>query len=174
MASSGDVELLSAADDTNSTSAPREDPSSDTGEDEEPPEDITGGLSTEALSSPTDLPHDLNRDTRDEDETSEPKTGDHPITSQPGTDAPDSDSDSNSTVTESGELRIVTTLKGLTTGCALFLDDRPSGSTPCSQQLPEGRHTVRVERQGHKPVERAVIVKANQVTLVRLELQPAK
>ena len=78
-------------------------------------------------------------------------------------------------MTESGELRIVTTLKGLTSGCSLFINDKPSGTTPCSQQLPEGRHTVRVERPGFKPVEKVVVVKPNQVTLVRLELQaPAK
>jgi serine/threonine-protein kinase len=169
MAKSGDVELLSGSDDTKSTSAPADDdPASATGHDEEDEisDETAAGVSTQAISAPR-MQRDSNRDTRDEDETSEPKTGDNPVASQPP-DQPDPDS----TVTESGELRIVTTLKGLTTGCALFINDRPSGNTPCSQQLPEGRHTVRVERQGHKPAEKTVIVKPNQVTLLRIELQP--
>ena len=168
MAKSNDVELVSRAEDTNSISAPMEDPASQTGHDEEDEPGDAAGLETEAISSPVRVPRDSNRDTKDEDETSEPKTGDNPVTSQPGHEA----GDPESTVTESGELRIVTTLKGLTTSCALFINDRPSGNTPCSQQLPEGRHTVRVERQGHKPVEKMVIVKGSQVTLVRLELLP--
>ncbi len=184
MARSNDVELVSNSETTNSTSAPREDEDdaprderggpSDTGPDESEdsaPNDTAAGAATEAISAPARLPRpqrDANRDTRDEDETSEPKTGDNPSPSAPEVAA----ADPESTVTESGELRIVTTVKGLTTSCNLFINDRACGTSPCSQQLPEGRHTVRVERAGHKPVEKAVIVKANQVTLVRLELVP--
>lgn len=80
--------------------------------------------------------------------------------------------DPESTFLETGELRVVTTVKGLTSGCSLFIDDKPMGSTPQSLNLPEGRHVVRIERQGFKPVEREVKITASQVTLVRVELSP--
>ncbi len=113
-----------------------------------------------------DGPRDSNRDTKDEDsddEAPEHPTGSNALAADP-----------ESTVMDSGELRVVTTLKGLTTTCTLFIDDKPAGNTPCSLQLTEGRHGVRVERPTFKPVEKSVVVKANEVTLIRLELQPPK
>lgn len=166
MAKSADVEMLDAQEATNSASKALPGPH-DTGHDEEdpvPPQHDTG-LETEALSaSGIDGLRDANRDTKDEDEDEEPEfpTGSNPIPP---------DADPESTVMDSGELRIVTTLKGLTTSCSLFIDDKLAGNTPCSLQLTEGRHTVRVERPTFKPVEKSVVVKANEVTLVRLELQ---
>lgn len=77
--------------------------------------------------------------------------------------------EASETVTESGELRIITTLKGLTSSAALFIDGKGHGNTPASVALPVGRHTVRVERAGQRH-ERAAVVKANEVTLVRVEL----
>ncbi len=103
---------------------------------------------------------DANRETSDEDE---PEDGSGPPTS-----------DSESTMMESGELRVVTTLKGLTISCSLFIDDKPAGNTPCSLQMTEGPHQVRIERPKFKGVEKPVMVKANEVTLVRLELPPNK
>lgn len=82
--------------------------------------------------------------------------------------------DPNATVTESGELRVVTTLKGLTSPAALFVDERPQGQTPRSIAVLAGRHVVRVERKGCKPQKKEVVVEANKVALVRLELTPAK
>jgi eukaryotic-like serine/threonine-protein kinase len=79
----------------------------------------------------------------------------------------------SATVTESGELRIITTLKGLTSTAALFIDGKAHGSTPLSLQLPVGKHTVRVEKSGHRH-ERAAVVKSSEVTLVRIELAAAK
>ena len=58
-------------------------------------------------------------------------------------------------------------------GAAISIDDKPMGNTPCSIQLPEGRHQVKVERPTHKSVEKSVVVKANEVTLIRLELIPS-
>jgi eukaryotic-like serine/threonine-protein kinase len=77
--------------------------------------------------------------------------------------------EASATVTESGELRIITTSKGLTSSATLFIDGKVHGNTPVSLQLPVGKHTVRVEKQGQKH-ERATVVKANEVTLVRIEL----
>ncbi len=77
-------------------------------------------------------------------------------------------------VEELGELRVVTTVKGLTSSCSLFVDDKPMGATPQSLNVPPGRHVVRVERAGFKPVERQVNITAAQVSLVRVELAPSK
>ena len=79
----------------------------------------------------------------------------------------------SATVTESGELRIITTLKGLTSTAALFIDGKSHGSTPLSLQLPVGKHTVRVEKSGQKH-ERTAVVKSSEVTLVRIELTAGK
>ena len=112
----------------------------------------------------------------DEDDELEPDDEDEPddeLEHPTGSNAaPPEHADPESTVMESGELRVVTTVKGLTTSCSLFIDDKPAGNTPCSLQLPEGRHQVRVERPTFKPVEKSVVVKANEVVLARLELQP--
>ena len=81
-------------------------------------------------------------------------------------------SDPNATVTETGELRIVTTMKGLTATATLFVDGRPEGNTPKSVQIPVGKHVVRVERAGSRAVEKQAVVTANQVSLVRIELGP--
>ncbi|MBS1152806.1 MAG: serine/threonine protein kinase, partial [Myxococcaceae bacterium] len=170
MASSGDVEMLDANDATNAVLSPAHDTGHD-GDDEEEgevPAQHDTGIETEAISaSGLESHRDSNRDTKDEDEPDDEL--EHPTGSNA---APPEHADPESTVMESGELRVVTTVKGLTTSCSLFIDDKPAGNTPCSLQLPEGRHQVRVERPTFKPVEKSVVVKANEVVLARLELQP--
>jgi hypothetical protein len=84
---------------------------------------------------------------------------------------PSASQDSSATVTESGELRIITTSKGLTSSAALFIDGKAHGNTPLSLQLPVGKHTVRVEKNGQRH-ERNAVVKSNEVTLVRVEFAP--
>ncbi|MBL8949203.1 MAG: protein kinase [Myxococcaceae bacterium] len=107
-------------------------------------------------------------DTNDDEGTEEKSSG----YTDPGESEPDEpeDSDPGATVTESGELRVITTLKGLTTTATLFIDGRKQGSTPLSLQVPAGRHDVRVERPGYKPQTKVALVTANQVSLVRIEL----
>jgi serine/threonine protein kinase len=165
MASSSDVEMLDANDATNAALRPAHDTGHD-GDDEDPaPPQHDTGIETEAVSaSGLEGQRDSNRDTKDEDEP------DDSPNNATGNNLEPVDADPESTVMDSGELRVVTTLKGLTTSCSLFIDDKPAGSTPCSLQLTEGRHQVRVERPTFKPVEKPVIVKANEVTLIRLEL----
>ena len=165
MARSSDVEMLDAGEATNAElpSASAHDTGHD-GDDDDAPA-APGGADTEAISAPGLEQRDANRDTRDEDDGAEEE-------GPTGANAALADADPESTVMDSGELRVVTTLKGLTTSCALFIDDKPAGNTPCSLQLTEGRHQVRVERATFKPAEKPVVVKANEVTLVRLELQP--
>lgn len=93
------------------------------------------------------------RETREEEQASGPDA------SEPG-----------ATLGETGELRVVTTVKGLTSTANLFIDGQPHGTAPRSVVVPAGAHTVRVERAGHRPTERAVQVTPNQVTLIRFEL----
>ncbi len=166
MARSADVESLEA-DPTAAQNA--HDTGHDGDDDEGPPQDDTQAISASGLESQ----RDANRDTKDEDEPDDAieglPTGANLV---PVEAESDSGADPESTVMDSGELRVVTTLKGLTTSCSLFIDDKPMGNTPCSIQLPEGRHQVKVERPTHKSVEKSVVVKANEVTLIRLELIP--
>ncbi len=82
--------------------------------------------------------------------------------------------DREATVVEQGELRVVTTVKGLTSPATLVLNKEPKGNTPASLVVAAGTHSLRLERAGFKPVERQVQVKANGVTLLRVELEPAK
>ncbi|MBI3181459.1 MAG: serine/threonine protein kinase [Myxococcales bacterium] len=70
-----------------------------------------------------------------------------------------------------GELRVVTTVKGLTTGAQVTIDREKKGTAPVSVALPVGRHSVRIERTGYKPVDREVEVKTKRVTLLRVELE---
>ncbi len=94
------------------------------------------------------------------------------------TDGPESvrtmgDGDPGSTEHEVGELRVVTTVKGLTSGAAVTVDFVPKGTSPVSLSAPVGGHKVRVEKKGYKPVEREALVVANEVTLLRVELEKA-
>lgn len=79
--------------------------------------------------------------------------------------------DPNATMVEMGELRLVTTVKGLTAGATVFVDRVPKGTSPSSLKLPSGQYTVRFERAGLKPVERQVNVAPAQVTLLRVDLE---
>jgi len=81
------------------------------------------------------------------------------------------DADPNATMVEMGELRVVTTVKGLTVGATVFVDRVPKGTTPSSLKVPSGIYTVRFERAGMKPVERQVNVAPAQVTLLRVDLE---
>src|SRR2546430_16699109 len=79
--------------------------------------------------------------------------------------------DPDQTMVEHGELRVITTVKGLTSGATLYLDLEKKGTTPVSIQVTAGKHMIRVERSGYKALEREIAVTANQVTPLRLELQ---
>jgi len=52
------------------------------------------------------------------------------------------------------------------------VDGRESGESPVVLDVPAGRHLVRMERVGYKPVEQEVRVLAGQSTVVRGELVP--
>lgn len=75
------------------------------------------------------------------------------------------------TVTETGELRVVTTVDRITSAADLYVDGQRHGTTPASLSLPAGRHRVRLERSGFRLVEQDTHVQPNQVTLFRVELE---
>lgn len=75
------------------------------------------------------------------------------------------------TIHEQGELRVITTFEGLAVSAAVTVDQEKKGCAPLWTELPVGVHAVKVERRGCQPLERQVEVKANQVTLLRLELR---
>ena len=137
------------------------------------PADTDTGAETDAISGPIDTnPEPSGELPRLSDGKRQTVDGAPQPSAPPGKPAPKRQADPESTFLETGELRVVTTVKGLTSSCSLFIDDKPMGSTPQSLNLPEGRHQVRVERQGFKPVEREVKITASQVALVRVELSP--
>ncbi len=74
---------------------------------------------------------------------------------------------------ETGELRVITTVKGLTSSAAVLIDGAAQGNTPAFLTLPVGPHRLRVERAGFRPEERDVQVRVKEVTLVRLALEPS-
>ncbi|MFP2911726.1 PEGA domain-containing protein, partial [Pyxidicoccus sp. 3LFB2] len=69
-----------------------------------------------------------------------------------------------------GELRVVTVHAGKTVWANVSVDGRHHGATPVSLDLPEGRHSVRVERTGFAPAERHVDVSPGAKAVLRIEL----
>ncbi len=69
-----------------------------------------------------------------------------------------------------GELRVVTVHGGRTVWANVSVDGKHHGATPVSLELPEGRHSVRVERGGFAPEERQIDVSPGIKAVVRIEL----
>ncbi|MFP2934473.1 PEGA domain-containing protein, partial [Pyxidicoccus sp. 3LG] len=69
-----------------------------------------------------------------------------------------------------GELRVVTVHKGKAVWANVSVDGKHHGATPVSLDLPEGRHSVRVERDGFVAQQRVVDVSPETRAVVRIEL----
>ena len=69
-----------------------------------------------------------------------------------------------------GELRVVTVHGSRTVWANVSVDGQHHGATPVSLDLPEGRHSVRVERGGFAPEVREVQVSPGKKAVVRIEL----
>ncbi|QRN94415.1 serine/threonine protein kinase [Archangium violaceum] len=69
-----------------------------------------------------------------------------------------------------GELRVVTVHEGKTVWANVSVDGQHHGATPVSLELPQGRHSVRVERGGFATEERQVEVSPGRKAVVRIEL----
>jgi serine/threonine protein kinase len=72
-------------------------------------------------------------------------------------------------VSKTGQLRVIATLKGKVCSAQVSIDGGPKVATPRTVTLPKGRHTLRGEVPGARPIERAVEVSAGAVVNVRLE-----
>ncbi|ATB28682.1 serine/threonine-protein kinase [Melittangium boletus] len=69
-----------------------------------------------------------------------------------------------------GEVRVVTVHQGRTVWAHVRVDGEHHGATPVSLELPEGRHSVRVERVGFASEERPIEVLPGTKAVVRIEL----
>ncbi|NOK33740.1 protein kinase [Corallococcus exercitus] len=71
-----------------------------------------------------------------------------------------------------GELRVVTVYDGKTVWADVNVDGKHLGATPLSLDLPGGRHSVRVTRDGFQTEQRQVDVAPGTKAVVRIELRP--
>ncbi|ATB38132.1 serine/threonine protein kinase [Cystobacter fuscus] len=69
-----------------------------------------------------------------------------------------------------GEVRVVTLHQGRAVWANVSVDGKHHGATPVSLELPEGRHSVRVDRDGFAPQERPIEVLPGSKAVVRIEL----
>ncbi|MBN8465355.1 protein kinase [Corallococcus exiguus] len=71
-----------------------------------------------------------------------------------------------------GELRVVTVHEGKMVWADVSVDGKHLGATPLSLDLPQGRHSVRVTRDGFQAEQRQVDVAPSTMAVVRIELRP--
>ncbi|WP_375754409.1 serine/threonine-protein kinase [Corallococcus exercitus] len=71
-----------------------------------------------------------------------------------------------------GELRVVTVHDGKTVWADVSVDGKHLGATPLAVDLPGGRHSVRVTRDGFQTEQRQVDVAPGIKAVVRIELRP--
>ncbi|MBI3181445.1 MAG: protein kinase [Myxococcales bacterium] len=70
-----------------------------------------------------------------------------------------------------GQLKVVTMHRGETFWAQLLVNGQVVGRTPLELDLPEGRHTVRVERAGFKTEEREIKVASGRQAVLRISLR---
>ena len=74
--------------------------------------------------------------------------------------------------TSTGQLNVVTTYHGDTYWALLVVDGVRKGNTPLLIELPPGKHRVRLERSGFRPVERQIKIARGRSDVLRIELGP--
>ncbi|MCU0700198.1 MAG: protein kinase [Myxococcaceae bacterium] len=72
-------------------------------------------------------------------------------------------------VPTTGSVRLIATLKGKPVSATVSVDGGPKNPTPRTVALPPGKHLIRAEFTGARPIERSVEVTAGAVVNVRLE-----
>lgn len=70
---------------------------------------------------------------------------------------------------KTGQVRVIATQKGRAVSASVTIDGGQRATTPRSVSLPPGRHLIRGELKGARPVERSVDVIAGTIINVRLE-----
>lgn len=69
-----------------------------------------------------------------------------------------------------GQLRVMTTSRGRMVVAQVTIDGFPSGTTPRSFKLDEGRHEVRLELKGSRTVDRTIDITAGETFHLKVEL----
>ncbi len=71
-----------------------------------------------------------------------------------------------------GKVNVITTFKGGSYWASILVNGQRRGTTPALLELPAGRHKLRLERTGFRPVERQIKVASGGSAVVRIELIP--
>jgi len=71
-----------------------------------------------------------------------------------------------------GKVNVITTFKGGPYWASILVNGQRRGTTPALLELPAGRHKLRLERAGFRPVERQIKVASGGSAVVRIELIP--
>ncbi len=71
-----------------------------------------------------------------------------------------------------GKVNVITTFKGGSYWASILVNGQRRGTTPALLELPAGRHKLRLERAGFRPVERQIKVASGGSAVVRIELIP--
>ena len=71
-----------------------------------------------------------------------------------------------------GQLNVVTTYHGDAYWALVMVDGVRKGNTPLLIELPPGKHRVRLERSGFRPVERQIKIARGRSDVLRIELAP--
>jgi eukaryotic-like serine/threonine-protein kinase len=74
--------------------------------------------------------------------------------------------------TTTGQLNVVTTYHGDAYWALVVVDGVRKGNSPLLLELPPGRHKVRLERSGFRPVERQIKIARGRSDVLRIELAP--
>jgi len=77
---------------------------------------------------------------------------------------------SNPETARPGQLRIVSTLKNEPYWARVTVDGQKRGTTPLSLELRPGMHSVKLEREGFKPIDRQIKVAPGRSAVLRIEL----
>jgi hypothetical protein len=63
-------------------------------------------------------------------------------------------------------------LKSTPAGARITIDGKPIGVTPLDWDLLPGKHTIQMDKKGHQPASRAVVVASNQTDTLAMDLVP--
>jgi hypothetical protein len=75
-------------------------------------------------------------------------------------------------LTTTGQLNVVTTYHGDAYWALVVVDGVRKGNSPLLLELPPGKHKVRLERSGFRPVERQIKIARGRSDVLRIELAP--
>lgn len=71
-----------------------------------------------------------------------------------------------------GKLNVVSTYRGEPYWASVIVNGRKVGNTPVTLSLPSGKHVIRIERAGFRPVERRILVASGRSDVLRIALKP--